>query len=449
MGSADQTLNGGLSRRALLRGLGLSAIGLGLSRGARAEDDTPAFTLSNARIVVGDGTEIQGGVRVEARTIVEVGPGVTGGTDLQGATLWPGAWNGGSPLGLWEIDLEAGTHDESEGMDRLVPQVRALDSYNPRSELIPVTRLGGVVGNLLMPGGGRPISGQAAWVRLAGEDAEEAAVLAPAGLCLNVGSGGRGGGVTSRMGVMAALRDCFDANRPPAVSAKEERAQAREQAQAERRARRSTAEVPESSGATISDTGDSDFQRAIHALLRRKLKALISADRASDLLLALELIQQYDLDAVLIGAAEAHLVAEEIAAAGVPLLLGPVTAQPGGFDTLYATCHNAARLHAAGVRFGLRDGSAHNLRQAPILAGIAVAYGLPREAAVAALCSQGPALWELPVGKIQAGCEATFVQCDGDPLQPRTATTGLWFQGRPAPITSRQTALYERFRTLR
>ena len=244
------------------------------------------------------------------------------------------------------------------------------------------------------------------------------------------------------MGVAASLRDCFDSNRPPEPSPKEERAEKR----ATKRRERGT--DPEEAEAPGDDTGETGFKRAIYALLRRKLKALLVADRASDLLIALELIQQYNLDAVIIGGTEAHLVADALAASNVPLLLGPVNAQPGGFDTLYATCHNAALLHKAGVRFGFRDGSVHNLRQAPLLAGIAVAYGLPREAAIAA-CGNAPSFWELQVGQIKAGFEATFVQTDGDPLQPRTATTGLWYQGQPVPLTSHHTELYERFRTLK
>jgi imidazolonepropionase-like amidohydrolase len=113
------------------------------------------------------------------------------------------------------------------------------------------------------------------------------------------------------------------------------------------------------------------------------------------------------------------------------------------------TCENPARLHRAGVRFAFRIPAAHNLRAAPLEAGVAVAYGLPREAALAAACGNGPGFWGLKVGQLKVGYEATFARCAGDPLQPRTATTGLWFRGEELPTTSRQTELYERFRTLR
>lgn len=114
------------NRRSFLTGLGA----LGASLYARRAEAAESFTLSNARILVGDSTELKGGLRVEKGLIAEVGPTVKGGTDLGGALLWPGLYNGGSPLGLWEIDLESGTHDETEGSDSILPQARVVDAYN-------------------------------------------------------------------------------------------------------------------------------------------------------------------------------------------------------------------------------------------------------------------------------------------------------------------------------
>ncbi len=421
--SCKEPMSASFSRRSLLAGLG--AFGL-FPRGAAAAE---SLTLSNAHLIIGDGTELDGGLRIEAGTLVEVGAGVKGGTDMKGATLWPGLWNGGSSLGLYEIDQEGSTHDESEGADPILPQARVTDAYNPYSEVIPVTRLGGVLGSLIVPGGGRLISGQAAWMRFAGNTIADTTILAPAGICINLGRGGANEGAKSRMGVALKLRDLFEANKPPTAepAAKKTKKGSKE------------AEKPPLTA----------FQRAIHSLLRRETKALITADRASDLMIALDLAHEFNLDAVILGAAEGHLVAKELAAAGYPLLLGPVNAQPGGLDIQYVTCENPARLHRAGVKFAFRTPAAHNLRAAPLEAGVAVAYGLPREVAVAAACGNGPALWGMKVGMLKTGYEATFARCSGDPLQPRTATTGLWFQGVELPTTSRQTELYERFRTLK
>lgn len=410
------------SRRRFLAGLGAAA----LCGVARAEDE---LVLSNGRVLVGDGTSFRGGVRVRGGVVVETGMNVTGGFDLAGGTLYPGVYDAGVPLGLYEIDLEGNTHDESESSDAITPQARVVDGYNPASALIPVARLGGVMGALVTPSPGTLVPGQAAWMRTTGDTVAEATLREPAGILLSMGHAATGGAPNSprsRMGVVMKLRDLFDANPPPKAP----------EAPKKGRAEPAAEEKP-----------PTRFQAAIHALLKRETKAIFVADRADDLLAALDLARAYQLDAVILGGAEGHVVARSLADARVPVLLGPVTVQPGNWSTLRASYENAARLHAAGVRFAFRSGSPHNSRDLVTQAGIAVAYGLPFDAAITALCG-GPSLWGLPQGRIVVGQEATFVWTDGDPLQPRTAVRGIWSRGRALPLESRQTRLYERFRTL-
>lgn len=412
-----------VDRRAFLMG----SLGLLVASRARAEG---GFTLSNARILVGDGTEITGGVRVEGTTITAVGPEVTGGTDLRGAVLWPGLYPAGTSLGLFEVDQEGGTHDDQESSEAMTPQDRVIDAYNPMSMVIPVQRINGVLGALVTPASGTLISGQAAWMRTVGDTVADALVQAPAGICINLGRAGVGDvpqSPRSRMGVAAKLRDLFDANKPP----------------------------PEPEGKKKKDAPPAEDpskltgqQKALRALLKREVKALVRADRASDILIALELIAAYQLDAVLMSCIEGHRVAEAIAAAQVPVMIAPTTSQPSSFNTLYASYENAAKLHAAGVTLAFGGAGPHNLRDLPLQAGIAVAYGLPQAEAVAML-SRAPSLWGLQLGRIAPGYEASFVQCDGDPLQPRTHVLGLWSRGATVPLVSRQTELYERFKVLK
>jgi imidazolonepropionase-like amidohydrolase len=408
-----------VSRRALLVG----AAALALAPRARAS----TLTLSNARILLGDGTEVRGGISVENGRVTAVGPAVTGGEDLRGGVLYPGVYLSGAPLGLWEVDLEAGTHDDTEAGGTNVPQARVIDAYNPRSAVIDVCRTGGILGALVTPSGGL-LAGQAAWMRTFGDTVADALIAAPAGLCFGLGASGKGGpgGPTSRMGVAMAIRDLLEANPAPVVPAPAKGKKAKEPPKEEK-----------------PPTG---YQAALHALRRRETKAIFAAERASDLLVAIELAAAYDLDAVILGGAEAHLVAKELAAAKIPVLLGAVTTQPSSFDTLNACYENAARLHAAGVPFAFRVGGPHNARDLTTEAGIAVAYGLPWSAAIAALTGNGPGFWNLKVGQLHPGFEASFVLTDGDPLQPRTRVLRHWGRGVEIPVADRQTELYARFK---
>ncbi|MFZ5476979.1 MAG: hypothetical protein ACOZNI_09415 [Myxococcota bacterium] len=410
-----------VGRRSLL----LGAAALAIAPRARAA----TATWSNARVLVGDGTEITGGVAVENGMIKAVGPDVKGGTDLGGAVLFPGFWDGGSPIGLSEIDLEPDSRDDSEGSDAITPQARVVDGYNAASELLPVARYGGVLGGLVIPGGGTLVSGQAAWMRFAGDTCPEATILADAGVVINLGHGGTGGAPNSpksRMGAAMKIRDLLDANELP----KEPEGKKKKKGEDEK------------------DEKLTRAQKVIRAMRAREKKALFACDRADDVLVALDVAREYELDAVLLGCAEGWKVAKAIAEAKVPVLLGPITTQPSGFSTLYARYENAAALHEAKVRFALRQGDPHQLRELPTEACVAVANGLPWAAAIAAVCGNGPSFWGLQTGLIKPGYEATFAVAEGDPLQPRTRILGVTVRGAEVPHTSRQTELYERYRTL-
>lgn len=419
-----------LTRRGFLAA-GAATLALGSRRALAGEE----LVLSNAQILVGDGTELRGGVRIRDGRFVEVGPGVTGGADLGGGVLWPGLYEAATTLGLIEVGLEADSRDDQESSDAVLPQARVWDGYNPLSDVVSVVRARGVVGALVTPSAGCLVSGQAAWVSTrTSPDVRDVLLRAPAGVCFSLGHNARGGAPgnpASRIGVAMKLRDLFEANRsePPEEEA--------------------SAKKGKKGGAAAEPPKETAFQKALHQVLRGEQKALFFADRADDIGAALGLAEEWKLDAVIVGGAEAHLVAPRLAAAKVPVLLGPVTTQPDGFAHLHAVYENAALCHAAGVRFALRLGDDHRAYDLAVEAGIAVANGLPRAAAVAAITGAAPGLWGLDTGQIKAGQVATCVWSDGDPLQPRSSVRGLWMGGVSTPLTNRQTELYERFRVLK
>lgn len=429
-----------MNRRELLRGAALVGVGaFGARRGWAADvgaSATAEQVWSNARILTGrmpdDGaSELTGGVHVVDGRIVAIGREVTGGIDLGGATLWPGMWETGSTMGLAEIDLEPSSRDDVETTDPFDPQMRAIDAFNPESMLQPVLRARGVMGALVIPGGG-VVSGQAAWMRTSGRTVSDATVMAPAGLVVNLGKAGVGGtGPTSRMGVAARLRDVLDANPPP-----------KEPPKASFWKRTPPAPPAPPKPPTRAEG-------VWHDLLSRKLKAVFVADRASDIEIAIGLAADYQLDAVILGAAEGWMLKSELHDAGIPLVLGPVTVQPDGFAHPQARYDNAALLHAAGVRFGIRIGDPHRTYDLSTEAGIAVAWGLPPAVAVAAITGNSPGLFGLTQGRLAVGDEASFVVSDGDPLEPRTSVNRVVVRGVEMPLVNHQTELHDRFKVLK
>jgi imidazolonepropionase-like amidohydrolase len=132
-----------------------------------------------------------------------------------------------------------------------------------------------------------------------------------------------------------------------------------------------------------------------------------------DLTAALRLRHDYPMSLTLAGAQEAYKVADELAAAKVPVLLGPVATVAGsGPEQSETVLNNAGALHKAGVRFALTGGNL--LDQARF----AVRFGLPADAALAAVTSAPAKILgvEKRVGAIAPGLDADLVALTGDPF---------------------------------
>jgi imidazolonepropionase-like amidohydrolase len=176
-------------------------------------------------------------------------------------------------------------------------------------------------------------------------------------------------------------------------------------------------------------------------------KVVFTADRASDILQVLAFAAEHGVDAVIRGGAEAWMVADELAGAGVPVVLNPLVNLPSNFDQIGARLDNAALLHAAGVTVAFSGQATHNARKQRQAAGNAVANGLPWDAALAAITSNPASIFGLEggYGSIETGGPADLVIWSGDPLEVTTWADTVIIAGRQIPATSRQSLLRERY----
>ena len=150
---------------------------------------------------------------------------------------------------------------------------------------------------------------------------------------------------------------------------------------------------------------------------------------------------------ILSGVEEGWMVADDIAGAGTPVIINSMDNIPG-FDNLGATLENAARLHAAGVTVLLSSFDGSNVRNLRQVAGNAVSYGLPHDAALEAVTLTPARVWGLAdrYGSIEVGRDADLVVWSGDPFEFATAAELVFIQGREQPPATRQQLLFERYR---
>jgi imidazolonepropionase-like amidohydrolase len=349
--------------------------------------------------------------------------------DGKGMVLTPGLVAAESALGLVEISLEKATVDNIPSGKKL-PVVRAdlrtWEALNPASPTIPVTRLEGFTTAVVRAFGGL-VSGQAAAFDLAGQRPGEMRLAAPVAVHANLGQAGAAATGGSRaLALMQLRRALGDARRLKQARAAVER----------RRYRELAAPVPELA--------------ALIPVIERRVPLVVTVHRAADILAALRLAREQQIRLVLSGGAEGWRVADAIARARVPVLVEVDRNLPASFDALGGRFDNAARLYRAGVVVALSAaGEAHNARFLRQEAGIAVAFGLPHEAALAALTSVPAAVFGLPDrGRIVSGARANLVLWSGDPLELSSRPRQVFIGGEARPLTSRQTRLRDRYRRL-
>ena len=179
--------------------------------------------------------------------------------------------------------------------------------------------------------------------------------------------------------------------------------------------------------------------------VRRNGLFVFRANRASDILQALRFSGEHNLNSIISGGQEAWIVRDELARAGVPVVLNALDNLPGSFDGLGARLDNAALLYEAGVTLLFTSGETHNARKLRQVVGNAVANGLAYGAAVEAITSLPEEVFGGKPIMIAQGLRADLVIWSGDPLDVNSAADQVIIGGVPDSMKSRQTQLLERY----
>jgi imidazolonepropionase-like amidohydrolase len=394
-----------------------------------------AIAITNGRVLTVSSAPVERGtVLIRGNKIAAVGANVAlpSGTkiiDAAGKIVTPGFIESATQIGIVEIPLGAeGTNDQSSTDKDLSAAFNVVDSFNGDSTVIPVTRVEGITRAVVAPAGtGHVILGQGALFDLSGAQIPDSIVKAPVAMFANLGEAGAAAEGGSRASAMLRLRevlqDALDLSRNRmAWSNAQRRPYAR---------------------------GRLDME-ALGPVVRGELPVAINANRASDLLAAMRLADEFHLKLILLGAVEGWRVAGELASRRVPVVVKPLTDIPS-FDALGATLENPARLAKAGATLVLSSFDTHNARNLRQEAGNAIAYGLDRDTALRSVTLEPARVWGVAdrLGSLEVGKDADVVVWSGDPFELTTGPERVFIAGREMPRDTRQRQLFEKYRVIR
>ncbi len=375
------------------------------------------------RVVPVEGEPIEGGTVLlrDGKIAAVEGPGfaVPSGVAVVDAT---GKW---VLPGFIDAHAHAGVHEEAQGWagqdtnERTSPNtahVRALDAINPADEGFRDAIGGGVLAVNVNPGSANPIGGQTAAIKCWGRTVDEMVLREPAGLKSALGEnpkrvyGERNETPSTRLGTAAVIRGAFVA------------------------AQNYQAKLAAPASSEDSSVVERDLKlEALSRVLRREIPWRQHCHRADDIATAMRMAREFGYDLVIDHGTEAYLLADQIAAAQIPVIIGPLFTSRSKVELRNRSLANPGRLAAAGVTIAITTD--HPVVPIHFLihqATLAVKEGLDPVTALRAVTINPARIIGVDdrIGSLSVGKDADLVIWSGDPLDVMSRAERAFVDGR-------------------
>ena len=387
-----------------------------------------SILIKDADIYASSGLLVKTNLYIKNGKIAAIGAQSPATADLEiqglGKSITAGLFNSSTQLGTVEVSAIEQTVDFYSENETVTASLRIADVFNPRSTLIPHNRVHGLTHGLLIPESGTHLfAGQVALVQLGNQPKVIHPSLAVALDFTERGISLMGG---SRAAALVQLRQALDDAKDFSRNRK---------------------------AALAGDHRDYVLSYADLAALEPVVNGtkplLVRTNRASDISVILELAKNFQLQLILSSALEGWMVADEIAKAQVPVIIDPIYNLPNSYESLGARLDNAKLLADAGVKLLFTGMDWHNTHNAYLVrqsAGNAVANGLDKSVAIAAMTTNPAELFNAPVtGDIAIGDIADLVLWGGDPLELTSEAELVMIEGEIIPMKSRSLQLRDRY----
>jgi imidazolonepropionase-like amidohydrolase len=352
--------------------------------------DGGTVLVENGKIVaVGGDVAIPSGIRV---------------IDATGSWVLPGFIEAHGHVGVSEEAQGWAGQDTNELTAPVMAQARALDAINPADLGFRDAISGGVLAVNVNPGSGNPIGGQTVALKCWGRTVDEMILREPSGMKSALGEnpkrvyGERKKTPSTRLGTAAVIRGALvdAANYLRRLDAEQRK--------------------PEGERRPV----DRDLQlEALGKVLRREIPWRQHCHRADDIATALRIAEEFGYDLVIDHGTEAHLLADVIAARGIPVIIGPLFTSRSKVELRNRSLANPGRLARAGVTIAITtDHPVVPINFLAYQAALSVKEGLDRDIALQALTINPARILGIDgrLGSLEVGKDADLVIWSGDPL---------------------------------
>ncbi len=323
--------------------------------------------------------------------------------DAQGGIIMPGIIEAHCHMGITEEKKAMEGDDCNENVNPVTPFLRAIDAINPMDAAFDDAVRAGITCAMIGPGSSNVVGGQFAVVKTKGRCIDDLVIKAPAAMKVAFGENpkvnfsGMGKSPCTRMAIAAMLR--------------EELSEAREYLRKK-------------------EKGDRDFETDFEKecwipVLKKEIPLKAHVHRTDDILTAIRIAKEFDLDMTLDHCSEGHLIAEKVAESGFPAILGPDLSSRSKIEVQNMAFKTAGVLNRAGVKTAITTDHPVSLIQSlPLCAGLACKNGLPLEQAYLSITYYPADILGVAdrIGSLEPGKDADIAVFTGNPMETFTDT---------------------------
>jgi imidazolonepropionase-like amidohydrolase len=380
------------------------------------------IAITSGYVVPVDGDPIDGGtVLITDGKITAVGaaadvtvPEGAEIVDAAGKWVLPGFVEAHGHVGIHEETIGWAGDDTNEMTDPNGARMRAIDAINPADQGFVDALSGGVTSSVIKPGSGNPIGGRTVAIKMWGRSVEDRLLKEPASVKSALGEnpkrvyGKKDTLPSTRQGVAAVIRDAF--TKAQDYKAKRDHA------------------VEEGNPFDRDNTLETLVQ-----VLDGEVPWCQHVHRADDMHTAMRLADEFGYRLIINHCTEGHLLADEIAERGIPVITGPLMTARSKVEVGNKTLANPGILDRAGVKVALTtDAPVIPIEFLVYQAILCVKEGMDRDSAIRALTVNPAEIMGLDdrVGSLRPGLDADVVIWSGDPLDIMSRAQRVFVEGR-------------------
>ncbi len=332
--------------------------------------------------------------------------------DAKGQYVLPGFIDAHTHQGLFDGSIGWAGADGNEMTAAVTPEMRGIDSFNPDEPSLKEVVQGGVTCINTGPGSGNVIGGEAIVVKPLGKSVvDEMIVLSPSGLKVAFGEnpkrvhGNEKRTPSTRMGIASLLRKTLTDGQNYLEEWKAYGIKARK--------------AKEKDEADPAPPKRNLGMETIAKVLKREIPLHAHVHRADDIATAIRIAKEYNLRLVLIHCTEGHKIADFIAKAKVPAVIGPTLLWVGKPETRERGFKTAVILNDAGVKVALQTDSLTPMNYFPLLPMNVIKEGMSREDALRCVTINPAEILGIAdrVGSLEPGKDADIVVWSGHPFE--------------------------------